>query len=95
MQFGGAKWLILQAPQQLAVQVRHAPTMRTFQEHSRERRTGEAVVEQSGGRKGSRVARPWHHLVLGNMEELSARGQDAEWGSGEGTGRGTWSADRG
>lgn len=38
---GGSQWLMSQAPQQLAVQVRHVPPVRAFQEHSRERRKGE------------------------------------------------------
>lgn len=58
-----------------------------FRNTQGERRKGEPGVQQTRGRKGSPAARPWQHLVWGNMEELYAQGQDAEWGSGEGRDR--------
>lgn len=83
----GSKWLILQARQQLAVQVRRVPTVYTFLEHSR-----------GGGERGARSSANWREegqprgqplaaVSVGEYGGAPCTGSDAEWGSGEGSAR--------
>lgn len=56
---------------------------------------GKRQFSHTRGRKGGPVAKPWQHLVWGNMEGLSTEGRDAERGErvrGESGGHRTRSA---
>lgn len=78
----GSKWLILQAH----VTAGHTGETCAYNVYLPGTHTGRGGMErrqfnQTRERKGSPVARPWQHLVWGNMEELYAQGQDAESGA--------------